>query len=294
MDSARRNANLILLLAAAIWGFAFTAQRVGMRHIEPLTFNGIRFALGAAALVPLLLWQNRVRKGPGPGWPAILRGGFWAGLFIFGGSTLQQYGVVYTTAGKAGFITGLYVLFVPLFGLALGHRAGGRLWLGAVLPAGGLYLLSATSLTSIQLGDGLVLLGALFWASHVLVVGHLVRTLPPVTLAVAQFVFCSVMSLLGALFFETIRWEPVKAASVPILYAGLMSVGVAYTLQVVGQRRAKPAHAAIILSLEAVFAVLGGWLLLSETLSLRQGLGCLLMLGGILLAQFDHDPESPS
>jgi drug/metabolite transporter (DMT)-like permease len=258
-----------------------------MRHIDPLTFNGIRFALGAVALLPLLAWQNRVRTGPAPSRGAVVRGGLWAGLFIFCGATLQQYGVVYTTAGKAGFITGLYVLLVPLFGLVLGQRAGWNLWSGAVLAAGGLYLLSATGLTSIELGDGLVLLGTVFWACHVLMVGHLVRTLPAVTIAVAQFVVCSLLSLAGALVFESISWQPVKAALVPILYAGLMSVGVAYTLQVVGQRKARPAHAAIILSMESVFAVLGGWLLLSEALTIRQGAGCLLMLGGILLAQFE-------
>lgn len=288
MNSARRNANLLLLLAAAIWGFAFVAQRVGMRHIGPLTFNGIRFALGALALTPLLLWQNGRRlPAARPARGAVLRGGILAGLLIFGGSTLQQYGVVHTTAGKAGFITGLYVLFVPLFGLLLGQRNQPQVWAGAFLAAVGLYLLSATSLAGIGLGDGLVLLGTLFWAAHVLLVGHLVQFLPAVTLAVGQFVVCSLLSLAGALLFEEFRFAAIGAATVPILYAGLMSVGVAYTLQVVGQRRAKPAHAAIILSLESVFAVLGGWLLLQEGLSTRQVAGCALMLIGILLAQFE-------
>lgn len=288
MDTARRNANLVLLLAAAIWGFAFVAQRVGMRHIGPLTFNGIRFALGAVALLPFLFWRNR-RMPSSKDAPrsAILRGGFMTGLLIFGGATLQQYGVVYTTAGKAGFITGLYVLFVPLFGLFLGHRTQIQVWVGATLAAVGLYLLSATGLASIGLGDGMVLLGTLFWACHVLLVGHVVKTLPVVPLAVTQFVVCSLFSLTGALIFEPIDMPAIGDAAIPIIYAGLMSVAVAYTLQVVGQRRAKPAHAAIILSMESVFAVLGGWLILSEGLSSRGLAGCALMLAGILLAQME-------
>ncbi len=286
MNTARRKANLVLLLAAAIWGFAFVAQRVGMRHVGPLAFNGIRFGLGAAALVPFLAWQNR--RHPMDRRPfsrAVLRGGVVAGLLIFGGATLQQYGVVYTTAGKAGFITGLYVLFVPLFGLFLGQRTGILVWTGAVLAAIGLYLLSATSWTSIDLGDGLVLLGALFWAGHVLLVGHLAKSLPVVPLAVTQFLACSLLSLAGALVFEPVTWPAVKSAAVPILYAGLMSVGVAYTLQVIGQKQAKPAHAAIILSMESVFAALGGWFILNESLSWRGLAGCALMLAGIILAQ---------
>lgn len=275
-------------MAAAIWGFAFVAQRVGMRHLEPMTFNGIRFALGAAALTPFLIWRNRQRPaGTMPPLRKIVRGGIFTGMLIFGGATLQQFGVVYTTAGKAGFITGLYVLFVPLFGLFLGQRTNWQVWGGAFLAAAGLFLLSATSWTSIGLGDGLVLLSAIFWAGHVLTVGHMVKTLPAVPLAVAQFVVCSLLSFTGALFFETIHWENVTQAAIPLLYAGLMSVGVAYTLQVLGQRKAKPTHAAIILSLESVFATLGGWLLLGELLSARAMVGCALMLMGILLAQFE-------
>lgn len=293
MNTDRRNANLILLMAAAIWGFAFVAQRMGMRHIGPLTFNGIRFALGSAALLPLLIWQiRRQPEAERPELGAVLRGGLLAGLLIFGGATLQQFGVVHTTAGKAGFITGLYVLFVPIFGLFLGHRTGLNVWAGAVLAAVGLYLLSATSWTSIGRGDGMVLLGTLFWACHVLLVGHLVKTLPTLPLAVTQFMVVSILSLIGALIFEPVNLPAIGDATIPILYAGLMSVAVAYTLQVVGQRRAKPAHAAIILSTESVFAAIGGWLILSEGLSPRGMIGCALMLAGILLAQIDSGPRS--
>ncbi len=293
MDTQRRHAHLLLLLAAAIWGFAFVAQRMGMRHVGPLTFNGVRFALGAVALAPLLL----VRRGRFADWTAapaghvprirILTGGLLAGLLLFGGSTLQQVGVIYTTAGKAGFITSLYVILVPILGLLWGHRTGGRTWWGAIVAMVGLYLLSAKGLLGIELGDLLVLLGAFFWAGHVLLVGHLVQRLPALPLAVTQFAVCSLLSMLGALLLETIRLETLTAAAVPILYAGLLSVAVAYTLQALGQRHAKPAPAAIILSFEAVFAAAGGWLVLGEGMSPRGMAGAVLMLLGVILAQGD-------
>jgi len=290
MKLTPRNANLLLMLAAAIWGFAFVAQRIGMRYVGPLTFNGVRFALGAAALLPLLMWSRR----PGSDAPAepcdrslLFKGGLTAGVVLFFGATLQQYGVVYTTAGKAGFITGLYVVFVPLLGLAIGLKTSRFVWAGALTAAAGLYLLSARGLVGIDPGDGLVLLSALFWAAHVLVIGHLSRRIAPVRLAVVQFTVVSVLSLAGALLFETIERQALREAALPILYAGLLSVAVAYTLQVVAQRRARPAHAAIILSFESVFAALGGWLVLGEGLSTRGLVGCALMLAGVLLAQAD-------
>ena len=289
-----RKANMLLLLAAAIWGLAFVAQRVGMRHVGPLTFNGVRLALGAAALVPHLLWLRKsgLEKDQPCNPRLLFRGGVLAGTVLFLGATLQQYGVVYTTAGKAGFITGLYVVFVPLLGLFIGVKTGRFIWAGAVAAAAGLSLLSAKGVMGIDPGDGLVLLSAVFWAMHVLVIGRLSRRIPPVRLAVAQFTVVSVLSLVGAFLFETVDLVSLRAAAVPILYAGLLSVAVAYTLQVVGQRRAKPAHAAIILSSEAVFAALGGWLMLGEGMSLRGIVGCALMLGGILLAQTDSDTQS--
>ncbi|MBE0567491.1 MAG: DMT family transporter [Krumholzibacteria bacterium] len=290
VDHARRNANLMLLLAAAIWGFAFVAQRVGMRHLEPLTFNGIRFALGAAVLVPLVLHRRRTRGG---GWsPGLGRAGLVAGVLIFGGATLQQWGLVYTTAGKAGFITGLYVVFTPLLGLLWGQRTTPGAWIGVVLAAAGLYLLSARGIASIDPGDGLVLLSAVFWAGHVQWVGHAARRIDPLQLALVQFLVCAGLSTAGAFAFETVEPAAIVAAAVPIVYAGALSVGVAYTLQVVAQRHARPAPAAVILSLESVFAAVGGGLLLGEVLGLRGLAGCALMLGGVLVAQLG--PAAPA
>ena len=297
MKLTSRNANLLLMLTAVIWGFAFVAQRVGMRYVGPLTFNGIRFALGAAALFPLLMWGRKTGSGnmttaETGDRSLVIKGGIVAGLVLFMGATLQQYGVVYTTAGKAGFITGLYVVFVPLLGILVGQKTGRFVWAGALTAAGGLYLLSARGIVGIDPGDGLVLLSALFWAAHVLVIGRLSRRVAPVRLAVTQFTVVSILSLVGAVLFETIDLAALRNAAMPILYAGLLSVAVAYTLQVVAQRRAQPAHAAIILSFESVFAALGGWLLLSEGLSTRGIIGCVLMLAGILLAQADSGRRS--
>lgn len=287
----RRKANAILLLAAVIWGLAFVAQRVGMRHLGPLTFNGVRFALGALVLLP---WAIRgVPGGAAGGAPLtaaqrrdLLKGGALAGLFVFGGATLQQVGLVTTTAGKAGFITSLYVVLVPILGLWTGQRAGRWLWLGAVLAGLGLTLLSADeSLGRIAVGDGLVLVGAFFWAGHVLLLGKISPRHSSLRLATVQFSVCALLSLAAAAVFETAAAQDLLAAAVPILYAGLLSVAVAYTLQVVGQKHAHPTHAAIILSFESVFAALGGWLVLGETLQTRELIGCLVMLAGVVVAQ---------
>ncbi|MBL8259565.1 MAG: DMT family transporter [Candidatus Competibacteraceae bacterium] len=280
-------AEFLLLVAAVIWGFAFVAQRIGMEHVGPFTYNGVRFLLGAMALLPLL-WVGRrcAPVRPSGGWRPIVGGGLLAGLFLFAGASLQQVGIVYTTAGKAGFITGLYVVLVPLLGLLWGQRTPWATWVGAVIAAAGLYLLTVNDRFTLAEGDGLVLIGAFFWAGHVLVIGWLSgRHVEPVLLACLQFVVCAVLSLLVAAVTEPISLTGLQAATMPILYGGLLSVGVAYTLQVVAQRDAPPAHAAIILSLETVFAVLGGWLLLQETLSDRGLLGCALMFAGMLLSQ---------
>jgi drug/metabolite transporter (DMT)-like permease len=192
---------------------------------------------------------------------------------------------VYTTAGKAGFITGLYVVLVPMLGVCLGQKTDTGTWLGAILAAAGLYLLSITEALTLDPGDLLVLLGAFFWAGHVLIIGWVSPRLDPIKLAYIQFAVCSILSLCTAALFEGISLAGIIEAAVPIFYGGALSVGVAYTLQVVGQRHAHPAHAAILLSLEAVFAAFGGWILLDEILTLRGLLGCMLMLTGMLTSQ---------
>jgi drug/metabolite transporter (DMT)-like permease len=345
----------LMLLTACIWGFAFVAQRAGMEHVGPFIFNGIRFALGSLALIPVILVRSQQpslrgipplrddeatskrhperseepnhhppyycrgeQKGgqidhspPVPGgdlkggqknravrYPhlranPILQGAILAGLALFGGATFQQIGIIYTTAGKAGFITGLYVIIVPILGMFWGQKTGVGTWLGAILATVGLYLLSITGVLAVNLGDGLVLVSALFWAIHVHIIGYFSPKVDPIKLASLQFAVCSVLSLLVSLIIETNTWHSIAAAAIPILYAGLASTGIAYTLQVVAQRVIPPSHAAIILSLEAVFAAIGGWLLLAEGLSFRGFLGCALMLAGMVVSQL-HARAEPS
>jgi len=283
--------DLLLLLAAAIWGFAFVAQRAGMEHLGPLTFNAIRFLMGAAVLAPVVYRHSR--NGRAASWRVDLRRGLILGLVLFGGATLQQWGVVYTTAGKAGFITGLYVVLVPFLGLFIGQRTAPHTWAGAALALVGLFLLTITGRPVTSLGDTLVLMGAMFWSTHMLLVGRWARHTEPVRLAALQFLVCGVISAAVGLPLEQPTMGAVAGAAGPLLYAGLASTGIAYTLQVVAQRHAPPAHAAIILSLEAVFAVLGGMLLLGETLPLRGLVGCALMLAGMILSQLEPRRRRP-
>lgn len=285
-------ADLLLLLTAAIWGFAFVAQRLGNLYMGPFTFNAIRFSLGALALVPLLIWQRRkgVDRPTVPlrklAWPILA-----TGLLLFAGASLQQVGLLGTTAGKAGFITGLYVVLVPLLALTWGRRTHLAHWIGALLAVVGLYLLSVTSGFSISPYDLIVLAGAFVWAGHVHMIDRYADQVGPVRLAIAQFAITGLLSGLVALVFETVTWSSITAGIGPILFGAFLSVGLAYTLQIVAQRTADPTHAAIILSLEGAFAALGGWLVLHEFLSLRGLLGCGLMLAGTLVSQFARKPR---
>lgn len=274
----------LLLTTAAIWGFAFVAQRVGMESVGPFLFNGIRFALGAATLVPFLARRRR-RTMPARSWKTYLIGGLVTGAFLFLGSSLQQIGLVYTTAGKAGFITGLYVVLVPLLGTILGARPGLGRWIGATVAVVGLYFLSVQRSFDIARGDLFVVASAIFFAAHVLAVSRFSPVSDSLDLAFAQYVVCSASSLVIGLLFEANTVAGVAQAAIPIVYGGCFSVGVAYTLQIVAQRSANPAHAAIILSLEGAFAALGGWLLIGETLSARSILGCALMFVGMVTSQ---------
>jgi drug/metabolite transporter (DMT)-like permease len=287
-SSRTLRSNILLLLAAVLWGFAFVAQRAGMEHVEPFIFNGVRFALGSTSLLPLILVNRKRRSGndlPSASKKVFALGGGLAGLALFIAVSFQQIGIVYTTAGKAGFITGLYVIIVPILGLLGRQRTDVGTWMGAVIAAAGLYFLSVTENFTISPGDLLVLISAFFWAVHVHIIGWFSARTDPIKLAFFQFLVCSVLSLAAAVSTETISVQALSRASIPILYGGLVSVGIAYTLQVVGQRHAHPAPAAIILSLETVFAVIGGWLILGENLSPRSGVGCALMLAGMLLSQ---------
>jgi len=286
METRTLKSDALLLVAAFFWGTTFVAQRKGMDHMGPMTYNALRFCLGAVTLLPLILWPGLRLAGTRTGTPRLLLwGGLLAGVALFGGASLQQMGLQYTTAGKAGFVTSLYVVLVPLMGLFLGHRCGPSLWLGVALTVAGLYLLSVTESFTIARGDLLVLASALFWAIHVQLIGYLARRGDPLRIACAQFLVCSALSFLAALAGESITVGAIRAATIPILYGGILSAGVAFTLQVICQRTSPPAHAAIIMSLETVFAALAGWLLLDEHMGWRGLTGCALMLAGLMVVQ---------
>ncbi len=285
MENKRIKANMILLLVAAIWGFAFVAQRVGAGYVGAFTFNGTRFFLGALSLLPLLYMNRGSHKSiDASSGKTIIAGGI-TGVILFLAASLQQIGLSDTTAGKAGFITGLYIVLVPIFGIFLRHRINLNMWAGALVAVTGLYLLSVTGDFTISKGDLYVLIGAIFWAVHILVIDYYTKSIDALKLSFVQFMTCSLFSLFTAFMFETVTMEGLRLAFVPILYGGICSVGIAYTLQVFGQKYAKPSHAAIVLSMETVFASLGGFLLLNEIMGPRGYSGCALMLTGMIISQ---------
>jgi drug/metabolite transporter (DMT)-like permease len=289
MKTETLKSNLSLLLTAFIWGVSFVAQRAGMDYVGPFTFNAVRFALGAFSIVPLIILLNRNKsqnnKNSGSNPKNTIKAGLIAGLFLFFGSSLQQVGIVYTTASKAAFITGLYIVIVPILGIFLKQRISVGSWLGAIMAVIGLFLLSVSEKFTISSGDLLVLIGAFFWAVHILLIDRFSIKVDALKLAFLQFITCSVLSLITALLTENIMVSNLQQAITPILYGGVFSVGIAYTLQIIGQRNARPSHAAIILSLETVFAAIGGFLILNERMGIREILGCLLMLAGMLSSQ---------
>ncbi len=296
MKNQEMKSNVLLMMTAAIWGFAFVAQRVGMQYVGAFTFNGVRFALGSISLVPLLIYFKKKKTAE----PAeettsasALVPGIIAGSILFLGASFQQIGLAYTSAGKAAFITGLYIVLVPLFGIFLKHRIRFGTWAGVALAVVGLYFLSVNEDFSIAKGDFLEIIGAFFWASHILAIDYFTKKVDALKLSFVQFAACAVLSMAAALIFEDISISGLNQALIPILYGGLFSVGIAYTLQVVGQKHAKPSHAAIILSMETVFAAIGGALLLSENLGGRGYLGCALMFAGMLLTQVQSFGKSP-
>jgi len=289
MHSAKLRADIYLLITAIIWGFSFVSQRMGMDAMQPYGFNAVRFLLAALSLIPVIwLMRNSAieRAHKNDSLASLIKAGLICGLFLFAGSSLQQIGIQYTTAGKAAFITGLYLVLVPVLGIYFLHeKTAIYTWLGAGLAVVGLYFLSINAELDINRGDVLELLGSFFWAGHVLAVFHWGRHFSPLKLSLVQITVCMLLSFIAAFSFETLLWSQIRVTVGPLLFAGIGSVGIAYTLQILGQREAPPAHAAVILSMETVFAAFGGWLFLTEVLTGRELFGCLLMLAGMLLSQ---------
>lgn len=288
MNIKTLKANGLLFAASILWGTTFVAQRVGMDHMGPFLFSGLRFAVGAAALAPLA-WRARHNVAPTCSGHVSgrlpWRGVFLAGCFLCAGINLQQIGLVHTTAGKAAFITGLYVIIVPLLGLFFGQKPGWGLWIGTPMAAAGLYLLSMTQSFQLAPGDGWVLACALAWSGQILYLGWLSPKMDSFVLAFGQALVCAVLSLLMALFFEKNLVIASWTALGPVFYGGIMSVGIGFTLQIIGQKKSLPAHAAIIFQLEAVVAAVSGWLLLGEMMGGRDLVGAALMIAGMLAAQ---------
>ena len=276
----------LLMLAAIIWGFAFVAQRASVDHIGPFAFNAIRFALGAITLLPFnfLIKKSSSKKHVYQS-RHLKIGGLLAGILLFAGASFQQVGIVYTGAGNAGFITSLYVIMVPILGLLWRHKTSFLTWVGALFATLGLYFLSIQDKLTLSKGDSIVLLAALFFAFHVIIIGLYSNKANPIMLSIVQFSICAVLSFSVSLITEETTWSGIKEVAIPLLYGGILSVGVAFTFQIIGQRKANSATAAIILSFESIFAAFGGWLILNEIFTIRDLIGASLMLAGIIISQ---------
>ena len=276
----------ILLLTSMIWGFAFVAQRVGSESLGAFSFNGIRFALGAVSLIPVaLLFEGEQLERKKLKNTALVS--LAAGTVLFIASALQQFGIEITqSAGRSGFITGLYTVLVPIISFVIYRQKNNiGVWMGAFVAVIGLFLLSVNENFSVGVGDLVLLIGAFFWAAHILVIDRFVNNISPLCFSMMQFAVCAALNLIAAFFFEEITVAAVKTALYPLLYGGLCSVGIAYTLQTIGQKYSDPTFAAIIFSTESVFSAIGGALILKEEMLPRGYLGCLLIFVGIILSQ---------
>lgn len=282
----------MLMLTALIWGTAFVAQSVGMDYLGPCAFTAVRNFIGCVALLPVIGLASRLRSGaqpeeaaPAPGKKALFGWGAACGLLLGGATLLQQAGMQTASAGKAGFLTALYIVIVPVLGIFLGRRPGLKVWMGVVLALVGAYLLSVKGGAGIASGDLLVIASAVVFSLHILVIDSVPAGVDGVRLSCVQFLVAGAFALVLALFLETFTWRDILSAWVPLLYTGVVSSGVGYTLQILGQRTVNPTVASLILSLESVFAALAGWAILGQALSLRELFGCALVFVAVILAQ---------
>lgn len=291
--SKKMQSNILLLLTAIIWGSAFVAQKSGMDYIEPFTFNGIRTFIGGLVLIPVIMVMSKKapaeqlsKEEKAKNNKALLIGGFCCGLALFAAGSLQQFGVSYTTAGKAGFITTLYVVFVPIISVILRKRVRPIMWLCVVLGAIGLYLLCMTdSSFSLTFGDSLVLLCAVAFGIHIMVVDHFSPKMDGIKLSCVQFLTAGTLGIIGMFIFETPDINAILDCAVPILYAGVLSCGLGYTFQVIAQKHAEPTVASLLMSLESVFAVVSGAILLGESMSVRELSGCAVIFAAVIISQ---------
>ena len=288
---------LLLLITALIWGVSFVAQSVGMDYVGPYTFNAVRTLLGGLVLIPCIFFLGRKNAGTKdtendseklPDRPKdVILGGFICGFVLFVSTSLQQVGIMYTTVGKAGFITALYIVLVPILGIFLNRKAGVHVWISVLTALVGLYLLCMTGKLTIGKGDLLILICSFTFAIHILVVDHFTVIVSGTKLACIQLFVAGSFSTVLMFLLEEPNLHNIYMARIPILYAGILSCGIAYTLQIIGQRNFDPTIASLILSLESVISVLAGWLILGQNLTVREIWGCILMFAAIILAQCD-------
>ena len=294
-NAKQMRATFLLLLTAVIWGLAFVAQEVGAEYLGTFSFNGIRFLLGAVSLIPVILLFEREKMSGGK-WKKLLGSSLVAGTVLFSASALQQYGVqLGTPAGKAGFITGLYTVIVPILSLVLFRRRTHLfVWAGALLAVAGLLLLNLDEHFNLVIGTGecCLIAGSVMWAMHILVIDKFVESVSPLKFSMGQFIVCGAESMVCALLWEEITLSAVQAAAVPLFYGGIMSVGVAYTCQALGQKDSDPTVAAIVFSMESVFSVIGGVLILHAHMAWQAYAGCGLIFAGIVIAQLSPGQKS--
>lgn len=298
MNRKALRSGLLLLLAAFIWGVAFVAQSVGMEYMGPCTFNGARFLLGSLVLVPVILVRRKRAYGAGNALadetapdretgqkktPWI--GGICCGIALGSAALFQQYGIQYTSVGKAGFITTLYIILVPFLGIFIGKKVTGRAWMGAVIAAAGMYLLCMTESLRLSTGDLLVFICAVIFSVHILVVDHFAQDADGVELSCIQFLVAGIIGTVGAFLFEQPTLSALLAGVLPIAYAGILSSGVGYTLQIIGQKDMDPTAASLILSMESVFSAIAGFFLLHQTLTGKELIGCALVFAAVIFVQ---------
>ena len=288
----------ILFLTAFIWGTAFVAQSVGMDHIGPFAFNAVRSYVGGIALIPVILFFNsrktaQQRQTEQANRKTLILGGVCCGTALAVASLFQQVGIQYTTVGKAGFITALYIVIVPILGIFFHKKVGMKLWVSVVIAIVGLYLLCMTGSFALQLGDLLILICAFCFSGHILVIDYFSPKVDGVQMSCIQFFTAAVLSTVAMLFVEGMpSVQDVLLSWIPVLYCGVMSSGVAYTLQIIGQKGVNPTIASLVMSLESVIAVLAGWIILGESMSSREIMGCVLMFAAIILAQLPDKKET--
>jgi drug/metabolite transporter (DMT)-like permease len=306
LKKGQMRSSLLLFLTAAIWGVAFVAQSVGMDYVGPFTFNSVRSMIGGLVLIPCIFLLNRWNpkeeknienlekreQNAKEEKRTLLKGGILCGIFLFAASNCQQIGILYTSVGKAGFITACYIVLVPILGMFLGKKTRMTIWLSVVLAVIGLYFLCMTESLSLGKGDLLILLCALLFACHILVIDYFAPKVDGVKMSCIQFLVCGILSAVPMCLMEHPSLSALFLAKGPILYAGVLSCAVAYTLQIIGQKNMNPTVASLILSLESCISVLSGWVILHQKLSGRELFGCAIMFAAILIAQLPEKEET--